>query len=122
MRHFLVRLAPGPLGPLGRCTEGPLLPYATKLNNGTKHDNIVGGTIQVEKFEENWQRRKDALFISETKNINEDKNVVHMSKKTQYVAVMKNIVQTIVTVVIQKVVLKKKQKKTAITKFLSLII
>ena len=44
-----------------------------KINNGSKHDNIVEGTIQVDNLEENWKRRKDALFISETKNINEDK-------------------------------------------------
>ena len=44
-----------------------------KLKNGSKHEKNVEGTIQVENFEENWKRRKDALSISETKNINEDK-------------------------------------------------
>ena len=58
-----------------------------EVNNVSKHDNIIEGTIQVENFVGNWKRRKDVLFISETKNKNEDtkcslyeqKEIVHYS-------------------------------------------
>ena len=35
-----------------------------KVNNDSKHDSIIEGTIQVENFEKNWKRRWE-LFISE---------------------------------------------------------
>ena len=36
-----------------------------EVNNGSKHDDVVEGAIQVESFEENWKIRNDELFISE---------------------------------------------------------